>query len=245
MNVVSRLRRVVLVVFPLALAGAGCDIHDLTWDCWDDDCGPEVTRTYDLSGFDAIQVEDAFRVTVRQAAGFRVEASVPERREDDLEIRRDGTWLRIGGRGRCGAVSRVTVELPGLRRIEARDASRITLRDISSSGRLELDLSGASHVEGDLDADTTLVRLATASEAELEGTTERLELDLAEASRARLRDLASRRAEAELRAASTATISVSQWLDVTASGASVLRYAGDPELGRVDLSGGSRLERER
>jgi hypothetical protein len=49
----------------------------------------------------------------------------------------------------------------------------------------------------------------------------------------------------ELSAARTATVSVGEWLDVTASGLSVLRYAGDPQLGRVNLSGGSRLERER
>ena len=245
MKIVSRLRRTVLVVLPLALVGAGCDIDDLTLDCRDDDCGPMITRTYDLADFEAIHVEDAFRVTVRQAASFHVEVSVPERREDDLEIRRDGAWLRIGGKSTCGALSRVTVELPVLRRLEAKGASQITLRDIASPGRVELALSEASSVEGDLAAGAILVRLATASLAELEGSTEDLELDISEASRARLRGLASRRADAELRAASTATISVSQRLDVTASGVSVLRYIGNPELGRVDLSGGAQLERER
>jgi hypothetical protein len=245
MKIVTWWLRTALVVLPLALVGAGCDIGDLTFDCRDGDCGPMVTRSFDLAGFDAIHVADAFRVTVRQAAAFRVEVSVPKRREDDLEIRRDGSWLRIAGRSSSGVLSRVTVDLPILRRLEAEDASQNTLRDISSSGRVELVLSGASQVEGDLAAEAILVRLATASQAELEGSTERLELDLSEVSRARLRGLASRRADAELRTASTATISVSQRLDVTASSVSVLRYVGDPELGRVDLSGGAQLERER
>jgi hypothetical protein len=82
---------------------------------------------------------------VRQAAEFRVEASVPERREDDLEIRRDGTWLRIGGRSRCGAVSRVTVELPVLRRIEAAELSRMgssLLRTLDRLGKQLQDADG-------------------------------------------------------------------------------------------------------
>jgi hypothetical protein len=245
MKAVFRPMQRLLLVLPLALVGIGCDVDDLTHGHWDHECGRVVSRSYDLTGFDAIHVGDALRLEVRQADAFRVEVSVPEGAEDDLEVRQQGAWLRIGGAGRCGAERRVTVELPVLRRLEAEQASRVALRGLSSSGRLELDLSDASQIDGDLVANVTLIRLSTASEAELSGATERLELNATEVSRAKLRDLAARRADVELSAASTATVSVGEWLDVTASGLSVLRYAGDPQLGQVNLSGGSRLERER
>jgi hypothetical protein len=235
----------VLVILPLALAGAGCDIDDLTDGCWDDDC-PEITRTYELDGFDAIQVEDALRLTVRQGDNFGVRVTVPERLEDDIEVSRDGNRLHIAldEGGGCGE-RRVEIEMPLLRALEAQEASRVVLRGLSTPGTLELDLSGASRVEGDVSVAATVVHLSGASEAELSGTTERLELNASEVSRARLLDLSARSADVQLHSVSSGWVTVSERLDVAASGASVLRYAGDPELGRVDLSEGSRLERER
>jgi len=246
MNAMFRSRRLLMVVVPAALAATGCHIDDLTWGCHDRDCGPVVSRTYDFSGFDSIRVEDAFDVTVRQGDAFRVEVSVPEGAEDDLDVRQDGSWLHIGGGGGCGSFARrATLELPVLRRLEAGSASRVTLRGLSSAGSLHMALSAASRVEGDLEADTTTLRLSLASSAQISGRTDLLELSVSEASRGQLDDLSSRSADVRLSAASNATISVSDRLDVTATAASVLRYIGDPELGRVDLSGGSRLERQR
>jgi hypothetical protein len=246
MIAMSRLGRLSMVVIPAVLAATGCHIDDLTWGCHDRGCGPQVSRNYDFSGFDSIRVEDAFDVTVRQGDAFHVEVSVPEGAEDDLDVRQDGSWLRIAGGGGCGSFARrATVELPVLRHLEAESASRVTLRGLSAPGPIQLALSAASRVEGDLEAETTILRLALASSAELSGRTDLLELTVSEASRGQLRDLLSQCVDARLSAASSATISVSDQLDVTATGASVLRYIGDPQLGRVDLSGGSRLERQR
>lgn len=229
------------------LLGAGCGIDHITdhhRDCGRD-CGERVTRTYELADFDAIESHSAFRLTVRQAPTFRVAVTVPERAVDDVRVRREGSQLRFSlEHGLLDGEAHAVVELPVLRRLEAYDASRVVLEGLSSTGLVELKLRAASRIEGDLAAESLNLELEAASRAELSGSVVGLRLEASGLSEARLRGLSSRRAGVELSGASTATIRVSEWLDVEASGLSVLRYVGDPRLGRIELSGGARLDHD-
>jgi hypothetical protein len=235
-----------LVLVPAALLAAGCHLDHLTDDDWcDHDCDSRITRTYDEVDFDEIECHSAFHLTVRQSNAFRVVVTVPERSVDDIEVRRNGNRLRLSlEHGFLDGEARAVIELPLLRRIEAHDASEVRLERIASPGAIEVRLRGASKLEGDLEAERTVVDLGAASSATLTGTTDELDLDASGVSEAHLRDLSSRRADVELSSASTATIRVSEWLDVKASELSVLHYYGDPRLGRTDLSSGARIEHE-
>jgi hypothetical protein len=224
---------------------AGCD-HDFL-DCVGDDGHEDAyTRDYDLAGFDEIECRSAFRVSVKQASTFHVSVSVPACLRDRLDIDRSGSRLHVGasGGGCSGGERRITIELPSLKGIDASEACRIELEGIASVGAVALEARAASSVNGDLSATTTKLVLGSASEANLNGRTDQLDLEVREASRARLASFATRRTDARLAGASSATVRVSEWLGVTASGVSTLRYIGDPQLGRVELSGASRIERQ-
>jgi hypothetical protein len=247
MNSFSRLGCGALIALGAGLLGAGCDVHELVdhLGCCGGDCGREVTRTYDLADFDELDCRAAFNVTVQQGAQHRVTVTVSKDIEDDLVVRRDGNRLRLdldSGHG-CGE-RRAVIEMPALRRVEARDVCRVRLDGPPSAGAVALDLSAASSVEGDLSASAIALRLSGASRADLAGATDQLDLEASGASRAELGDLTARRAGVDLDGASFARVRVSDWLDVVARGVSTLRYFGHPRLGRVDLSGGSRLEPE-
>jgi hypothetical protein len=247
MNSLSRLGRGALIALGAGLLGAGCDVHDLVdhLGCCGGGCGREVTHSYDLADFDELDCRAAFDVTVRQGGQHRVTVTVAEDIEDDLVVRRDGNRLRLDlDNGHACGERRAVIEMPALRRVEARDVCRVRLEGPSSGGAVALDLSAASSVEGDLSASAIALRLSGASRADLAGATDQLDLDASGASRADLGDLAAIRAVVTLDGASWARVRVSEWLDVVASGASTLRYIGHPRLGRVDLSGGSHLDPE-
>ena len=236
-----------LALLPVVLFAAGCPLDHLTDDDdgHDHDSGDSITRTYDEVDFDEIEIHSAFRLTVRQSDSFRVRITVPERSVDDIEVRRNGSRLRLSmEHGLLDGEARAVVELPLLRRVEAHDASEVRLERIESPEAVVIRLEDASQIEGELDAGRTVVDLDSASQATLDGKTGELKLDVSGASEAHLRNLPCRRADVKLSSASSATIDVSEWLDVTASGLSVLHYYGDPHLGRVDTSSGGRIEHE-
>jgi hypothetical protein len=240
-----------LLLVPALLLAAGC-VHDhFTDDDWcgrdrhDHDCDDRITRTFDEVDFDEIEIHSAFRLTVRQSDEFRVRISVPERSVDDIEVRRSGSRLRLSmDHGFLDGEARAVVELPLLRHVQAHDASEVRLQRIESPGTVNIRLEDASRIEGELDAERTVVDLKSASRANLDGRTDELELDISSTSEAQLRDLPCRRADVKLSSISSATIDVSERLDVTASGLSVLHYYGDPHLGRVDTSSGGHIEHE-
>ncbi len=237
-----------LVVLPAFLLAVGCPHDHVTDDDWcdhDRDADGRVTRTYDEVDFDEIEVHSAFHLTVRQSDSFHVQISVPERSEDEIEVRRSGKRLRLSlDNGLLGGEAEAVVELPLLRHVEGHDASEVRLERIASPETVTIRLADASRIEGELEAEGTIVDLESASQARLDGKTGELKLDASGISEAHLRRLPCRRADVKLSSASTATIEVSEWLDVTASGLSVLHYYGDPHLGRVDTSSGGRIEHE-
>ena len=238
-----------LVLLPAALFAAGCHPDHLTddddWCDHDRDGGQSITRTYDEVDFDEIEIHSAIHLTVRQSDTFRVRITVPERSVDEIEVRRNGSRLRLSmDNGLLHGEVRAVVELPLLRRVEAHDASEVRLERVTSPGTIEVRLRDASKLEGDIEAQRTVVDLGAASSATLDGTTDELALDASAISEAHLRNLPCRRASVKLSSASSATIDVSEWLDVKGSGLSVLHYHGNPHLGDVDLSSGARIEHE-
>jgi hypothetical protein len=224
---------------------SGCDL-DCTidgLDRWNDDCGASSTREISVRGYNKIECDDAFDLTIRQGDDYRMNITIPERLDENRVVRRDGDRLRIGLDGcSCSGVRRATVELPALRFLAATGASRVTMERIRTSDALTLEISGASSVRGELSADETRIHLTGASRAELRGMTADIDLTAAGASQARLVDLEAQTAKVRLSGVSVATVWVREHLDVEASGASRLEYRGSPRIGRLDLSSGSRIE---
>jgi hypothetical protein len=239
----------VIAVVATTVLSSACHFED-DLACQDCDCGDAVTRTFDLAGFDEVVVHDAFRVNVKETSTYRVAVTVSRAAEARLDVRRDGAQLTIGTRGGwgswggCGDRSAV-VELPRLSRASADGASRIRIEGISEAPAVVLAASDASRLEGNLNVQQASIRISDASDAVVSGSAEQLDLEVSDASRASLADLATRRADVKARDASDVTLRVSDRLDVTASDASGVHYIGQPQLGRVNISGDSHLDRQR
>jgi hypothetical protein len=248
MNRFFRLLPRTLALLSFALLATGCPCDHLTDGDWcDRDCDRhgQITRSYDEVDFDEIEVHSAFHLTVRQSDSFQVRVTVPERSVDNIQLRRSGGRIRLSmEHGFLDGDVSATVELPLLRQVDAHDASEVRLERIESSGTVTLRLEDASKIRGELHANRTELDVSKASEATLDGRTDELKLDVSGVSEAHLRNLPTGRADVKVVSASSATIDVSDWLDVTAKSLAVLHYYGDPHLGRVDLSSGGRLEHE-
>lgn len=84
-----------LVLFALLPAAALAACHGERVDAG----GPAVTRSFALTGFDAVQLTGSDDVEVRTGDGFAIQASGPKDVIEHLKVELDGTTLKIGRDG--------------------------------------------------------------------------------------------------------------------------------------------------
>jgi hypothetical protein len=188
--------------------------------------GVVATEARPVASFTAVSVDHPARVVVVWGGAESLEVSA----DDNIlplvtsEVREGRLFLSLAANPGISTsreiVHRVTVR--ELEEVEASGAARLELRGVAAES-FSLRLSGASSVSGD-------------------GRCERLELRLSGSSRAEIPGLRSRLALAVVSGASHALLRVEDELVVTASGASVLEYLGDP-LVTSFVSGASTVRR--
>lgn len=104
-------------------------------------------------------------------------------------------------------------------------------------------VSGASTVTvSGVDVEEMTLRVSGASTVQVSGSAGEVDAEASGASRIRLQDLSAREAEVDATGASTIEVTVSERLTGSASGASTVTYAGNPDV-RVSTSGGSNVRR--
>lgn len=209
--------------------------------------GTVVESTPELEAFSAVDVTSAFEVTVRPGD----EAALVLRTDDNLVDRIDigveaGTLsLGLDGGVRDATLQAdLTVPASSLTSITLSGAATLTGTDPLESPTLSLSLEGASRAFLVLATDELEVSAQGASVVNASGSATSLRASAAEASSLALEQLAADSAVVDADGASSVRVSVSGELDVTAAGASSVRYAGDPEIVGRDVSGASTVQAE-
>ncbi len=248
----------VLMVFILALTATGCIV---VGDGNGEDEGSRTTRTYDYTDFTEVEIGNAFRLEVVPSDTYSITITAGQNILDKLRVNKSGNRLEIDLTGwvfsiRGDMEARVT--MPVLEGLYLSGATRTTAKGFSSDrdfrgeisgassldmdltcGKCDLEVSGASKITGTLNATETDLEATGASTIDLEGSGGNTQLVVSGASKAQLETFEMDDADVEISGASSGTVNVSGRLDVELSGASSLRYEGDPELGSINTSGGS------
>ncbi len=227
--------------------------------------GPAVTREYDFTGFDTIDIGYAFKLEVTPSDTYSVSIVANESDFEHIKVTLTGNKLEIGMNKLFFHFPRspkAIITMPELRGLHMSGASEGVVTGFKSSNDFDLSLSGASELEMDLETGafdgelsgaselagrltvaSSNFELSGASEIELEGSGGDTRLDFSGASEADLEYFTVNDAEIHFSGASEASLEINGRLDVELSGASTLRYSGNPTLGDTDISGGSSLKR--
>jgi hypothetical protein len=233
-----------LVVMPLLVGCCAIPIRSVTVG----GSGTVVTVEQEITGFEVLNVSNAFEVDVNRSDDYQVVVRVDDNLEQYLEVVKEGNELRIGlETGRAYSLSDATLEaeidMPALTGVTLSGASRVTIAGFGSSEPLDADLSGASRLEGDIEAGDSGFRVSGSSRVVLRGEADDVTIDASGSSRVDLSDFAGEDANVEASGSSTVIVNPSGTLDVAASGASRVYYVGSPTLGNIDTSGASSVER--
>jgi hypothetical protein len=206
--------------------------------------GNVVTQEFDLSGFDRVEVSHAFDVKISQGSTYRVAVRVDGNVAEHLQIVTQGRTLKIGLKPRVYnmvnvATMEAEVTMPDLVGVELSGATGCTVSGFESAAALDVDVSGASSLQGDIAAGDATFDVSGASKVTLSGAGGDARIDVSGASTVDLGRFSVADANVQASGASHVLVNSSGTLVVDASGASTVRYRGSPSLGSVESTGGS------
>lgn len=209
--------------------------------------GKIAMREYGLSGFTAIRAA-RFDIEIIQSDTYGVTVRADDNVMDRLAVRTSGRTLVLGTRPMFWFFGPLTLEatvrMPALTAISLSHAAAARVGNFRGAGPLDLVLSGASELRGNIEAETCSFLASGASRVTLGGSAGRVTIEGSGASKLDLEKMVVASADIELSGASRASINVTSAIEsVMASGASRLRYLGDPRLGHIETSGASRVAR--
>jgi hypothetical protein len=232
-------------MFVLFLAGillAGCGSIPITGS------GNVVTQEEAITGFDKVDISYSFETNISQGDTFRVLIHADDNLVEYLRVVKAGNTLQIGLKPGHPDIRSATLQaevtMPDLAGLDMSGSSHVTITGFESAQALVVDASGASHLQGDVEAGDVTFDLSGSSKVILTGSAQSVTLEASGSSEIDLTDFPVVDANVNLSGGSEATVNPSGRLDVDASGASHLYYLGSPTLGKMDTSGSSSIEQK-
>ncbi|GAB3271066.1 head GIN domain-containing protein [Larkinella harenae] len=216
--------------------------------CNREDVGPlqEDQQTYSLTGFDQLEMGSGFDVNVQAGTTFSVMAKGDKRNLADLKVEvRNGT---LTAEYRSHRNRKFTTEfiitMPTLRKVDFSGGVHSTVNGFSNLTSLTANLSGGSHGTWEVSAAESAVDLSGGSKLTLKGTATKLQAYVSGASKFEAFNYAVDDVTVIASGASKAEVSVAKSLTAEASGASGIRYKGNPTFIKENSSGASKIERD-
>jgi hypothetical protein len=227
------------VLFLVGILLAGCGSIPITGS------GNVVTQEEAITGFDKVDISYSFEANISQGDTFRVVIHADDNLVEYLRVVKAGNTLQIGLKPGHPDIRSATLQaevtMPDLAGLDMSGSSHVTITGFESAQALVVDASGASHLQGDVEAGDVTFDLSGSSKVILTGSAQSVTLEASGSSEIDLTDFPVVDANVNLSGGSEATVNPSGRLDVDVSGASHFYYLGSPTLGKMDTSGSSSI----
>ena len=173
--------------------------------------GIPATKTWDIVGFDKVQIKSTFRADITKGPAFKVTTTADDNVLPHIKVVKDGTTLMISleeGSYRLKSPLKAEITLPTIVGIDINGASKGTLNGFQSERELAVRLSGASELNGGVNVETIQFDVNGASKLSLVGSAKKAQLSAEGASRLNLGEFAWSQGPITLTGASTAHVKV-------------------------------------
>ncbi|MFK7785134.1 MAG: DUF2807 domain-containing protein, partial [Crocinitomicaceae bacterium] len=138
---------------------------------------------------------------------------------------------------------KIHITTADLDKFDLSGASSVVLNNTLSSYDFDLEMSGASDFEGEVNVTNGDIEMRGASSAKINGTAMDAFVDLSGASTIRKYEFEIETLDVKLSGASTAFLTILNSMSVDLSGASTLNYKGDPVITNINTSGASNINK--
>jgi len=212
-----------------------------------EDPGPlqEDKKTYTIVDFDRLEMGSEFHIQVEQSNSYSVTVEGDRRNLNDIDLYKEGSTLivKYDNNEDRKHDTYITIRMPSLVSAHFSGASSSVIDGFESDEHVDLFLSGASILQMDAGYREVNFNLSGASHLRLYGLGDEINGELTGASKLTAFEYPVRKADIGASGASIAKITVTDELDVVASGGSDVSYRGNPVITK-DVSGGSNVEQD-
>jgi len=228
------------------------------------------TKEYDFIDFNQVEVNSGFKFNITRSDSYSIRITADDNLFDYIQVSQEGTVLRIllkpllktawfvdittlaeismphiVGVDTYGATHGTVSGFSSTENLDVRVSGASSLELVEmSAGDVNLDVSGASKVTGDLAAANMSLIVIGSSSIQLEGSAHDIVVNAYDASRVKLAAFAVNNANIKLYGASTGTVNLEGRLDANLDDASELEYIGEPTIGVINTSGGSTVSQK-
>lgn len=209
----------------------------------------EEEKVFELSDFEEIKYGNAYEVEIVPGTTFKVTALGDSRDLDDLDLRvRNGKltidylnngWLSGNKRYRM----KLVIETPSFKSLDVNGASDTEVLDFGLIEKLSLQVSGASKLRFKVPVKEMLLDMSGASTSNFFGEIDLIDAKVSGASTMNAVEKDVLEAVLDVSGASRVNIAVADFLEVEASGASTVKYRGDPDV-KQKTSGASKVVKD-
>jgi len=242
------MKKAIIIIAVVAAVAVTCTVLILRgWPGVLIGSGNLETKEYAFTNFTEVEIGSAFEFEIKQSSSYSINVTTDDNVMDYVQVSQDGQTLTIRLRRfiSIGPVTlRASVTMPQLHGLTASGASHGTVSDFSSTEDLDITVSGASRLTGDITAGNVEFGISGASTIQLEGSANDIDANVSGASHFNLDDFTVNNADVNFSGASSGTVNLNGRLDANLSGASTLWYIGEPTMGDIDISGASTLSKK-
>ena len=209
--------------------------------------GNVTTETLPITDFKGVDVGGAIDLYLTQGDTYSVKVVTDQNLHQYIEVKKDGSVLRVHPTRNTNLDAtgkiKVYVTAPSFASIEASGACTVTSETkLTSQAGIDVDLTGASKAELDLNAPNVGIEASGASGVSLKGETKNLSVNGSGSSSIKAFELLSETADVDISGASDADVYASVKLNGQSSGASTIRYKGNAQA-TVDKSGAGTVKK--
>lgn len=234
--------RVLFALLATALLMSSCETDSIR-------ASNEISnREYNFTEYSGLEISGDFNAFVRfSETEERIEIEANENLHNKILVTKDGNTLKIRLQNntniRGNATLNAYITTRNISNYWVSGDSDIELETVLVTDNASIDVRGDSGFTGEIDVNTIFIDLKGDSEADIFGTATQLDGDLSGDSKLKDYDLSVNDLNLKLSGDSTAFLSVTNTIDIDASGDSELNYRGDAEIIRQRLTGDSKINK--
>lgn len=206
------------------------------------------TREYSFTDYSKLELAGDFDAYVRFSdTEERIEIEANANLQDKIIVSKTGNTLKIRLENnvsvRGNATMKAYITTRNIDDYRVSGDSFVQLENLLATDNIAIEVLGDSRFTGELETNNLFINLKGDSEVNAFGTATMLNADLSGDSELKDYDLAVEELILDLSGDSEAYLTVSETIDVDASGDSVLNYRGNAEIIRQRLTGDSRIRK--
>ncbi len=203
--------------------------------------GKLIKETRNLSSFHALEVGGAFEVELIKSTETKIIIKTDDNIMPYISTRVSGGELEIETTQDIDNATALSLIIyyQNLDELDISGAAELFSKDILTTNHLELDFSGAADITLKIEVESLEADFSGATDIEFDGKVKNAEIEISGAATLRAYGLEVNDLDLEVSGAANAKVLAIDHMKVDCSGASSVRYKGNPSLDIIDVSGAS------